>query len=615
MKSLRFYQTLQMKLIVIYVLLILIAMQLIGVYFVKTMEDSFRNNFSEDLNGKASLLAEYVRPYLAVKADLQSEETVTKKESLNDVVTNFNQIIGAEIQVIDLNGIVLSSSMYAGDVGQKNTDPTISRALQGIKDQERDVIDAFDVRKKALALPVKDGTKIVGAIYMIASMEELFGTIDSINQIFIAGTLIALALTAILGIILANTITTPIKAITRRATAIADGDFHQRLHIIGYDEIGQLGHAFNHMTMRLKEALSSIEEEKNKLASILSNMSDGVVATDDTGTILLMNTRALQILQVTEQQAAGREIADFLGITKPEIDQYVLGDDHTTVIDFHTHELNEPLKIKVTFTPIRRSEGLLTGTIIVLEDVTEEEKLDQSRREFVANVSHELRTPLTTIKSYLEALDEGVMDDPELANKFLGVTRNETERMIRLVNDLLHLSRFDSKQAVLHKQAASVEDMLEIVADRFSFQLQQKDIDIALILEDGLPDAYVDSDAMDQVLDNLVSNAIKYTPAGGQIRLEAYAVPGDWIAFKVQDTGVGIPKKDLERIFERFYRVDKARSRDMGGTGLGLSIAREIVRAHGGTIRLESGLEAGDQQGTTVTFTLPSVEKEVKNRV
>jgi two-component system sensor histidine kinase VicK len=260
----------------------------------------------------------------------------------------------------------------------------------------------------------------------------------------------------------------------------------------------------------------------------------------------------------------------------------------------------------VTFTPIHRREVGITGTIAVLQDVTEQEKLEASRREFVANVSHELRTPLTTIKSYTEALDDGALDDPPLASRFVGVIQNETGRMIRLVTDLLHLSRLDSKEALMRKQPTDVLEMLEDVADRFSFQMQQKDIGSEVKVGAGLPKALCDRDQIDQVLDNLVSNALKYTQPGGSITMGAVQAPGGMLAIAVQDTGIGIPKKDLDRIFERFYRVDKARSRSMGGTGLGLSIAREIVMAHGGTISIQSELG----QGTKVTFTLPPAEDE-----
>jgi two-component system sensor histidine kinase VicK len=503
---------------------------------------------------------------------------------------------------------VLSTSLQSHQsiIGQKNTGTEVSRALQGIRLNETTMIDTAGIRNKVLAMPVHDGNKVIGAVYMIASMEDLYDTINRINRILFSGTIIALALTALLGIILSHTITNPIKEITQQATAVAEGDFNHQVKVVGHDEIGQLGNAFNYMTNRLKEALSLNEEEREKLASILSNMSDGVVATDDLGKVIVMNRRAKQMLQIKEKDVAGIDIAELLGMSKEKIGQYVLGDLNTAMIDLSIVDEEEPLKVRVTFTPIHRRERGITGTIAVLQDVTEQEKLEQSRREFVANVSHELRTPLTTIKSYLEALDDGALDDRQLADRFIGVTRNETERMIRLVTDLLHLSRLDSRQAILSKEPTDIVDMLEEVADRFSFQLQQREIAIAIHVEEGIPAVRMDPDQIDQVLDNLMSNAIKYTPEGGSIEIAVRKTENQMLQIAIKDDGIGIPKKDLERIFERFYRVDKARSRSMGGTGLGLSIAREIVKAHGGAIELESEMT----RGTKVSFTLPIQQEE-----
>ncbi len=603
MKGIRFFQTIQVKLIIIYVLLILIAMQLIGIYFVRTMESSFLNNFSSSLNRQVNLLTDFVKPYLASRQEGNLENRAIF-DDLNDVVINFNRISGAEIQIIDSDGFIIGSSLGESFIEKKTNIPEISRALQGIR-ANSNVIEN-NVRKRFIVMPVSDDNRVIGAIYVKASMEELFVTINRINQIFLAGTLIALALTAMLGIILSNTITNPIKEITKKATAMAEGEFNQEVKVMGNDEIGQLGKAFNYMTNRLKEALSSNEEEKDKLSSILANMSDGVIATDDQGKIIVMNRRARQMLQIEEEAMLGGEIADLLGMTKNDIGKYVLGEDNMAMIDLIRADEDDILKVRVTFTPIQRRGRGVTGTIIVLQDVTEQEKLEQSRREFVANVSHELRTPLTSIKSYLEALDDGAIDDPQLSHRFVGVTRNETERMIRLVTDLLHLSRLDSKQAVIVKERTDIQTMLEDVADRFSFQLKQRSIEISIEADHNIKQVMLDPDQIDQVLDNLVSNAIKYTPDGGVIEIAALRIHENWIEISVEDTGIGIPKKDLSRIFERFYRVDKARSRGMGGTGLGLSIAREIVRAHGGTISLQSDTNLG----TKVSFTLPIFREE-----
>lgn len=597
----RFLQTVQTKLIIIYVLMILVGMQLIGIYFYKTMETSFLDNFKGSLNNQATLLAEYVRPFLSEAGGIDDSDV---RESIDNVVANFNKISGAEIQVIDPSRAIISSSLGPTEGQQMNTQIEVIRALNGVSGNEWDVVDSLGARKRAVVAPVMDGANIIGAVYIVQSMEDLFDTIDRIKQIFIAGTMIALGLTTVLGIVLSNTITNPIKQITNKATEMAKGNFNQRVRVQSRDEIGRLGYAFNDMTRRLKDALSSIEEEKDKLASILSNMSDGVIATDESGRTIVINRRAHDMLQLKEDEGRDRSIGELLDLTEQEVKRYTQEKEQTAMVALERPEREDDLYMRVTFTPIYRRDRGISGMIIVLRDVTEQEKLEQNRKEFVANVSHELRTPLTSINSYLEALDDGAVDEPELAKQFLKVTRNETERMIRLVSDLLQLSRLDSKQSMVRKRSVEAGQMIEDVADRFSLQLQRKKVTMTLQVEKNAHTVFVDTDQIDQVLDNVVSNAVKYTSTGGSIMIAAKRVDVHWIEIVVQDTGSGIPQADIERIFERFYRVDKGRSRSMGGTGLGLSIAREIIKAHGGDITLES--EVG--RGTKVSITLPSEE-------
>ncbi|MCY7475263.1 cell wall metabolism sensor histidine kinase WalK [Paenibacillus larvae] len=604
MKNIRFFQSIQSKLIIIYVLLILIAMQLIGVYFYRTLESYYKNDFIEARSKNAELISIYAEQKFD---DFQKGKTDEKKlEAELGEVNNLFAISQTEIQIIDSNGQVLTTSVqgHKNLVGQKNTQTEVTLALQGIRDNQRIFTDTDGIRKMVLAKPIGSDVRPVGAVYIVSSMEELYKTMTSINQILIVGTAIALALTGVLGVTLSSTITKPIKEITRQATAAAEGKFDQQVKVYGKDEISQLGHTFNFMMNRLKEALSINEEEKEKLSSILANMNDGVIATDDSGRVIVMNRRAKQILQVKEEQWFGKPLSRLLGISQEIVTEYSQH-ENTTLLELKLDE-DEKIWVRVTFTPIhRRGEGI-TGSIAVLQDVTEQEKLERSRKEFVANVSHELRTPLTTIKSYLEALGDGAIEDPQLSERFLGVTRNETERMIRLVTDLLHLSRLDSNQATLVKTPTNISDMLEEVADRFAVQSRQRKIRIDVSVDARVGSISIDRDKIDQVLDNLLSNAIKYTADEGIVRIQAKRLDHDWVEISVEDTGIGIPKKDLSRIFERFYRVDKARSRNMGGTGLGLSIAREIVKAHGGSIQLESEYNVG----TRVSFTLPVHHEE-----
>jgi len=617
MRVFRSLQTIQVRLMIMYVLLILIAMQLIGVYFIRTLEDSFLGNFEENIDNQTYLLADNVERYLVANLAGTSGEEQKTYEDLNAFIRGLFATNEMEIQVIDANGVIVSASgpQVEALIGQKNTHVEVSRALQGIRGNERTLIDADGLRKRAVAMPVLSDGKVIGAVYVAASMEGIFDTLDRIKQFLFTGTLIALGLTALLGIVVSNMITAPIKEITRRATQIAVGNLNQRVNVLTNDEIGQLGTAFNNMTFRLKEALSSIEEEKDKLASILSNMSDGVIAADEHGRAIVLNRRARELLGLNGNEAAeGRDVLGLLGISRTAASDKTLLQGNEFHITLNAEDGGEPLTVRAKFSPIHRRDRGVTGTVILLHDITEQEKLEASRKEFVANVSHELRTPLTTIKSYLEALDEGALDDRSLSERFIGVARNETERMIRMVNDLLHLSRFDSSQAALSLETINMTDMLDEVMDRFTVQAEQKEIALDIEAKDDDLFVWADRDAVDQVLDNLVSNALKYSPDGSRILLSArkaeYHGGHDWVEVTVKDTGYGIPKKDLNRIFERFYRVDKARSRNMGGTGLGLSIALEIVKAHGGTIQIESEQGAG----TTVAFTLPAVEEGREHR-
>lgn len=379
---------------------------------------------------------------------------------------------------------------------------------------------------------------------------------------------------------------------------MADGDFDRKVKIYSNDEIGQLARAFNYLTTRLKEALSQNEKEKEKLSAILSNMTEGVIAADPKGEIILVNQRATEMLHKSEKEMYDKTLFQLFDLPEDEEIASIVQNEESLLIE-NTHSTGHFYLIRVTFSALKGMDSG-DGVIAVLQDVTEQEKLEQERKEFVANVSHELRTPLTTLKSYMEALNEGAYEDKELAPKFIHVTLNETDRMIRLVNDLLKLSRLDSEAVQLIKKKTNMEKLVSDIAERFSVQLKQQRLAIHLHAQPGLPEVWVDRDAITQVLDNLLSNAIKYSNQGSRIYIHIELENGQ-LAVKVKDTGQGIPKHDVPRVFDRFYRVDKARSRKMGGTGLGLSISQEIIHLHGGTIKLESELN----RGTEVTFYLP----------
>lgn len=606
MARMRLFKSVQWKVVVIYMLLILMAMQFIGAYFAREVEAYYSNNFSENLNAQATLLAVNLERYLSQPAGSEEQSPEMIKADIDNLIHNLVALNGAKVQVIDQTGTVLATTKEEDSsiIGQRTTNSEVTPALLGTRNEVMRIDPDTGQRVKVLAVPVKRNGIVYGAVYMVSSMETMYQTVRKINNILATGTGFALLLTAVLGVVLARTITKPVKEMTIQATAVADGDFNRAVQVYSGDEIGQLGMAFNYMTARLKEAILEQEEEREKLLQILANMSDGVIAANRDGGIILMNRAAEEMLGHSEAEVleAGKTIYDVLRL--PSEEEMPLFTQQDPLVIEMTLDNREVIMLQVTFSPLPQEGGKKGGLIAVLQDVTKQSRLEQQRREFVANVSHELRTPLTTVKSYVEALLDGAVEDRNVSQHFLNVTMSETERMIRLVNDLLQLSRFDSQGVQLNRRHVDFSQLVRYAADRFSLYSEQQGIALQVEVMDRLPKAFVDPDAINQVLDNLLSNAIKYTPRGGSVTLQVMAGSDGNVHVYVKDTGYGIPERDLRRIFERFYRVDKARSRSQGGTGLGLSIARQLVQAHGADIQITSKVNVG----TTVHFWVPTAE-------
>lgn len=599
MKKVRFFQSIHFKFVLIYVLLILLAMQIMSVYFVRELEKELINNFSTSVNERVNLLSYSIDQEMQKKRDenspsLESDISDVLKDSLSKDIT--------EIRVIDPNRRILGSSSDHPEyvVGKKTTDVSIKRALLYGATEERTRV-AKGMRVREFIAPIKSQDEIVGAIYLTANMEPVYAQIKEVNSIFTTGTMIALVITALLGIFLAQTITRPMSDMRRQALEMAKGNFSRKAKVYGYDEIGQLALTFNNLTRKLQEAQATTEGERRKLSSVLAHMTDGVIATDRKGRVILINDPASEMLDVSRETVLSEPIISLLNLEGTHTFESLLENQESLILDFSNKD--KYFILRATISSIQKDTGFVNGLIIVLHDITEQEKIDQERREFVANVSHELRTPLTTMRSYLEALAEGAWQDQDIAPRFLQVTQTETERMIRLVNDLLQLSKLDSKDYRFKTDIIDLVKLYNYTIDRFEMAKEQK---IKFIRKLPKQSIYVsiDQDKITQVLDNIISNAIKYSPEGGTITF-LLKLKDETVILSVQDEGVGIPKKNISKIFDRFYRVDKARSRQLGGTGLGLAIAKEIVQAHGGRIWAKSK----DGQGTIIFFTLP-VESE-----
>lgn len=595
----KFFQSVQFRFVMIYLLLILVAMQVIGAYFVRELQDQLEKNFKTAITNSVNLLEYNVREEMLK----YTNEDQTKLESniqsmLLDFVRGSNDFENVLVVDNKLKIIGTSDVDNQGIVGQVSTNKMIKNTINSGNGENKIFMGKNPKRQIWVDVtPITSKGEVIGAIYLATDIESVYEQVDSITSIFITGTLLAMIITAILGILLSRTITKPITDMKRQAFAMARGNYTRKVKVYGMDEIGQLAESFNALTKRVQEAQAMTEGERRKLSSVLSYMTDGVIATDRRGKVILINTPAEKMLKMAHESANGKPIIDVLGVAEDYSFDDLMELEEPLTMDRSTFE--EPYILRANLSVIQRETGFVNGIIAVLHDITDQEKVDQERRDFVSNVSHELRTPLTSMRSYLEALSDGAWRDEEIAPRFLEVTQSETERMIRLVNDLLKLSRMDSGRTNLDKNFVNFNDFFNHIIDRF--EMMKKDgitfkrqfTREPVIIE-------IDEDKIMQVMDNIISNANKYSPDGGRITFYLRKRENE-IEVSISDEGMGIPEEDLTKVFDRFFRVDKARSREMGGTGLGLAIARDVITAHGGEI----WAERNRGKGTTISFTLP----------
>ena len=402
-----------------------------------------------------------------------------------------------------------------------------------------------------------------------------------------------------------------LKQINQKVKDLIAGDYSRVLDMQGSSEITNITNNLNDLSEVIRLTQENLEQETKRLNSILSYMTDGVLATNRRGQITMINDMAKKQLGIVKEEALNKSILELLKIEE----EYELRDLITQIPELMIDSQNangEYLSLRVRFALIRRESGFISGLVAVLHDTTEQEKEERARRLFVSNVRHELRTPLTSVKSYLEALDEGALYDP-VAPDFIKVSLDETNRMMRMVTDLLHLSRIDNATTQLDVELINFTAFITFILNRFDkMRSQDEEKKYELVRDYPINSVWIeiDTDKMTQVIDNILNNAIKYSPDGGKITV-SMKTTDDQMILSIKDQGLGIPKQDLPKIFDRFYRVDRARSRAQGGTGLGLAIAKEIIKQHNGFIWAKS--EYG--KGSTFTIVLPYDKDAVKEEI
>jgi two-component system, OmpR family, phosphate regulon sensor histidine kinase PhoR len=468
-----------------------------------------------------------------------------------------------------------------------------------------------DIRRSAtlgapliyVAVPVTEAGGVRAVLRLSAPIEAATPAYESLRAVMLSGGAIALLVALCIGLFVAGRVTRPVVEMQDVARQMSAGNFDVRASVRSPDEIGTLGRSLNAMAGHLREKIGDLEREQAKATAVLDAMVEGVIAADGHEHIILINERARALFGLGRARAERLPLLEVIR----NVDLHdVLGESRLaadgTVVSREI-KVAEPQDrvLQVHAVPLRFT-GEARGVVMVLHDITELRRLEQVRTEFVANVSHELRTPLTSIHGYLETLLDGALEEPENARKFLEIVFRHTERLGRLTDDLTDLSNIELGRISLRLEPTAVGEVADSVLAIIAPRAASGQVTVEAKLPPDLPQVVVDRDRLAQILINLVDNAVKYTPKGGHVWVEGRAAEDGRVEVAVRDTGVGIPKADLPRLTERFYRVDKARSRDLGGTGLGLAIVKHLVLAHGGELTIDSEL----WRGTTVRFTLPA---------
>ena len=566
-------RSVHMKLVMIMVLLILSLMTVVGTFLINSVMAFYLEEFYTQMS-------RVFDQNQALSRNLETEVTSDEDgaQAILSIMEAYYGDLGLDsrsrtLYILDgETGDYLTGTDEEEGRGLEYDSPNLTRALVEREEgtEANIAADYMDV-----ALPITRGDNQY-VIYILDNKATVNSLISQIFGLILESLVFGLVISILLSFLLSKTMIIPIQRLTEGAMRVAEGDFSRRIEVTSRDEIGVLTDTFNDMARQLRDTLRQVENERNKLDTLFLHMTDGVVAFDRDGQVIHSNPAAEGML--------GRPIGPDTTYKELFGDQYSLEEAMAAPDHLEGEVRVGDQVLDLLLAPFdRERQG---GVLVVLHDVTEERKNQEMQREFVANVSHELRTPLTNIRSYAETLSDSAGDiPPAMEKKFLGVILNESDRMTHIVQDLLTLSRFDSGRDELKLSWFSFEGAVQDLYNAVYMEAQRHSHTMKLCVEPGLPQVRADRERIMQVMMNIVSNSIKYTPDGGQIQISA-GQNGSWVWMQVDDNGIGIPAADRPRIFERFYRVDKARSRQSGGTGLGLSIAKEIVDRHEGALEL-----------------------------
>ena len=614
----RYFSSIRVKFVIVYVLVNIISLQLIGLFFTTQLRTTNINTFEQNIMEQEKILNYHIREELdkdksnlLIESDNNDTKSTDTKSSITKLVSEFNIQKLLLVSVIDKDSKIVASSSKNGNddyLSKRSFDPQVSQVLKTGESAKKIQTNPDTNRRVWLYVsPIKKDNEVVGVVSLMADIESVYQDLVGITKIFTVGTILSILITTIIGFVASKTVTSSIEKMSAQVKTMASGNYGTVVGINTNDEIGDLAKVFNQISKRIKEEQDVTETERRKLATIIESMMDGIITTDTNGKVILINTSAGDMIDAPENEILiGKDALKLLNISEYEsIGEIIEAEDSLLV---NASEDDEGLLLRAEFSKILKEENEdlsqvsteLEGYIIVLYDVTDQERQERERREFVSTVSHELRTPLTTMNSYIEALEEGVINDKELAPQFIDTIHKETTRMIRMVNELMQLGKMDIKEEHYDKEFIDINKLIEQISDRFELTHPEKNfikyIPKTPIFVEG------DQDKLTQVFDNIMNNAIKYSPNGKNITVRVRQnYNHNRVSISIKDEGVGIPLVHIDKIFNRFYRVDKSRQRTMGGTGLGLALAKNIVEAHRGRIWAQSR----EGYGSIIFVTLP----------
>lgn len=614
----RYFSSIRVKFVIVYVLVNIISLQLIGLFFTTQLRTTNINTFEQNIMEQEKILNYHIREELdkdksnsLIESDNNDTKSTDTKSSITKLVSEFNIQKLLLVSVIDKDSKIVASSSKNGNddyLSKRSFDPQVSQVLKTGESAKKIQTNPDTNRRVWLYVsPIKKDNEVVGVVSLMADIESVYQDLVGITKIFTVGTILSILITTIIGFVASKTVTSSIEKMSAQVKTMASGNYGTVVGINTNDEIGDLAKVFNQISKRIKEEQDVTETERRKLATIIESMMDGIITTDTNGKVILINTSAGDMIDAPENEILiGKDALKLLNISEYEsIGEIIEAEDSLLV---NVSEDDEGLLLRAEFSKILKEENEdlsqvsteLEGYIIVLYDVTDQERQERERREFVSTVSHELRTPLTTMNSYIEALEEGVINDKELAPQFIDTIHKETTRMIRMVNELMQLGKMDIKEEHYDKEFIDINKLIEQISDRFELTHPEKNfikyIPKTPIFVEG------DQDKLTQVFDNIMNNAIKYSPNGKNITVRVRQnYNHNRVSISIKDEGVGIPLVHIDKIFNRFYRVDKSRQRTMGGTGLGLALAKNIVEAHRGRIWAQSR----EGYGSIIFVTLP----------